>query len=232
MSIWKKLFGSGTSSGDAKKVYKSSDNMGTTYTDYNKVNAAWQAQGMMLAKGNRITINFDNGTSKEVISKGHPYICYTFSTEEAARKGLSSVSFIKTASDTNAFISLEILEFGYYETETPGKWEAIIWGENLTVEMFEESKNKFSEAGGLKKGERIPEKRSEIKPKASKATGKASYVRTDVNGPNTYVIHKAPSKLAALDFLKNTSVTKSLYYVIVETPEGNWGKDIDGIYQE
>ena len=227
MSFFKKLFGTAT-----QKKYKSNDNVSTTYTDYKQVNAAWQAQGMMLDKGNRITINYDNGKSKEVISKGHPYICYTFKTEETAKKGLSSISFIKTASDTNEFISLEVLEFGCYETETKGLWEVIIWGANFNNEMFNESASKLSAAGGMKKGGRVPPEKKQTKPKPTNKAGKATYDRTDKQGPNTYEVYKAPSQSVALEFLKKKSVNKPLYYVIIETPEGNWGKDKDGIYQE
>jgi hypothetical protein len=98
--------------------------------------------------------------------------------------------------------------------------------------MFEESNTKLSAAGGNKKGERKPVENTRSKTKVSNLDGKTTYVRKDVKGPNTYEIYKAPSKSVALEFLKMKPVTKSLYYVIVETPEGNWGKDIDGIYQE
>jgi hypothetical protein len=235
MSLWKKLFGSETQTNKTEKVYKSIDNVGTYYTDHRKVDAAWQAQGMMLGKGNKIDLHvfYKEGVmDKEVISKGSPFTCYLFTTEVAARNGLSSISFIKVASDTNEFISLETLEFGCYDTETNGLWEVIIWGENYTIDLFEESNTKLSAAGGNKKGERKPEESTRSKPKVNIQSGKATYVRKDVNGSNTYEIYKAPSKSVALEFLKTKSVTKQLYYVIVETPEGNWGKDKDGIYKE
>jgi hypothetical protein len=231
MSLWKKLFGSKTKSNKKEKIYKSNDNVGTSYTDYRKVDSAWQAQGMMLAKGSTINLNINLG-DKVVISKGNPFICYTFTTEEAAKNGFSSLSFIKIASDTNEFISLETLEFGCYDTETNGVWEVIIWGESFTSEMFEESNIKLSAAGGKKKGERKPDESTQKTPKASIRTGKVKYSSTIVNGANTYEVYKAPSKAVALEYLKTKSVTKPLYYVIVETPEGNWGKDINGIYQE
>jgi predicted Zn-ribbon and HTH transcriptional regulator len=218
-----------------EKVYKSIDNVGTAYTDHRKVDSAWQAQGMFVGKGNKVDLNVvseDKVVNKEVISKGSPFICYTFTTEETARNGLSSLSFIKIASDTNEFISLETLEFGCYDSGTNGLWEVIIWGDSFTSEMFEESNTKLSAAGGNKKGERKPVENTRSKTKVSNLDGKTTYVRKDVKGPNTYEIYKAPSKSVALEFLKMKPVTKSLYYVIVETPEGNWGKDIDGIYQE
>jgi hypothetical protein len=216
-----------------EKVYSSTDNLGTGYTDCRKADAAWQVQGMTLSKGSTTTMYFNTGEIQNYVSKGHPFLCFTFNDEAHAKNGISSISFIKKASDTNEFISLEILEYGCYETEKTGKWEVIIWGENLTIEMFNEAKSNLEKAGGVMKGERVPIKHSSSGPKpAQKPKGKASYVRTDRKGQNTYEIYKAPSKLVALDFLKGKTVTKALYFLIVETPEGNWGKDIDGIYQE
>ena len=30
----------------------------------------------------------------------------------------------------------------------------------------------------------------------------------------------------------NTSLTQKMYYVVVDTPEGSFGRDINGLYQE
>jgi hypothetical protein len=235
MSIWKSLFGSGSQPDKNEKVYKSSDNVGTTYTDHKKVDAAWQAQGMMFSKGTTVNLtvyNTDGTLNKEVVSKGRPFICYTFTSGEVAKKAMSSLSFIKVAADTNELICLETLEFGCYDAGANGLWEAIIWGDSLTSEMFKESDEKLSAAGGNKKGERKPVEGSNSKKDTKVPISKPKYVRTDTNGVNTYEVYKAASKESALEFLKEKTVKKQLYYVIVETPEGNWGKDIDGIYQE
>ena len=50
----------------------------------------------------------------------------------------------------------------------------------------------------------------------------------------TYEIYGADSKEAAMRFLERipTSEIPGQYYVIVETPRGTFGKDIDGIYEE
>lgn len=233
MSFFKKLFQKKEAVSNKEKKYNSSDNLGTNYTDYIKVNAAWKVQGMMLDKGEEVNL-YRGGTHKKLVAKGHPYICYTFNNQQDAKAAMSSISYFKIAQDTFNFISLEVLEFGCYETETLGEWEVIIWGENFTKELFDEAKSKLSKSRGKIKGERAAQKASiKAKPtKQTKAVEKPNYIRTDYQGANTYDIYSAKSKSAALEFLKNKSVTKSLYYVIIETPEGNWGKDINGIYQE
>ena len=50
----------------------------------------------------------------------------------------------------------------------------------------------------------------------------------------TYEIYKAKSKRAAMCFLARVPEVdiEAQYYVVVETPEGEFGKDTDGIYQD
>ena len=49
---------------------------------------------------------------------------------------------------------------------------------------------------------------------------------------NTYEFNSARSKDEAFTFLRSKTVLPRLYYIVVETPEGSWGLDVDGIYQE
>ncbi len=48
----------------------------------------------------------------------------------------------------------------------------------------------------------------------------------------TYEYYRASSAEEAKYFLEQTAVTQPLYYVMVETPEGKWGRDKDGIFLE
>lgn len=48
----------------------------------------------------------------------------------------------------------------------------------------------------------------------------------------TYEIYRGTSKESALRFLEEREVNKTLYYIIVDTAEGSYGRDIDGIYRE
>ncbi len=47
-----------------------------------------------------------------------------------------------------------------------------------------------------------------------------------------YEMYKSTSAEEARKFLETKTVTQPMYYVIVETPEGNWGKDKEGLYLE
>ena len=64
----------------------------------------------------------------------------------------------------------------------------------------------------------------------SRAT--AIFLREDKDNDNTWRVYKASSKAVALSFLSKLKINRPSYYIVVETPEGNFGKDINGNYQE
>ncbi len=55
---------------------------------------------------------------------------------------------------------------------------------------------------------------------------------TRAQGQYTYEYYRAASAEQARYFLELTEVTKPLYYVMVETPAGKWGRDKDGLFLE
>ncbi len=70
----------------------------------------------------------------------------------------------------------------------------------------------------------------------SKSLGEVTFkermYKTQMGVKMTYEIHTAQSKADALSFLETAKVDAQHFYVIVETPDGNWGKDIMGIFEE
>jgi hypothetical protein len=48
----------------------------------------------------------------------------------------------------------------------------------------------------------------------------------------SYEVYSAESKSEAMQFLSNVEVTEPIKHVVVETPEGSWGRDVAGIYDE
>ena len=127
--------------------------------------------------------------------------------------------------------------FGYYPTGS-GKYEAIICGDELTHELWEQAKASFSKYGGHRKNDLEPERDTTSTSKAKKTKkSKVVFVRENrtpnpFGGINTYRIYKGPDRVSAQAFLKESPVTRNLYYIIVETPEGNYCRDIQGIYKE
>lgn len=48
----------------------------------------------------------------------------------------------------------------------------------------------------------------------------------------TYRIYQGPDAHSAKAFLKRNAVRKRFLYIVVQTPEGNYGRDIQGICRE
>jgi hypothetical protein len=54
----------------------------------------------------------------------------------------------------------------------------------------------------------------------------------ECNGQASYLTLTGPDAERAKDFLRSESVDRELYYIVVETPDGVWGLDIEGLYLE
>jgi hypothetical protein len=52
------------------------------------------------------------------------------------------------------------------------------------------------------------------------------------SGIVTYEVYTARTARRGRDFLNSRTVTERDYHIVVETPEGTWSKDIDGLYKE
>jgi hypothetical protein len=218
MSFWGRLFG--RSSGDKKqaKSFVEKDNRGTRHDVEGLANSYWLA--------------------RMASPKKDPFVVYSFDKEEDARQALLELPCIHIAEDSKKLICTEVLIFGYYSTKE-GKYEAIICGDDLTHELWEQTKASFIKYGGRPRGqgELEPEKRAVPlqTAKVSKA-GKVTFVREDrqqkMGQTMIYRIHKGSDAASAKAFLEQNPVAKQLYYIIVETPEGNYCRDIQGIYKE
>jgi hypothetical protein len=69
-------------------------------------------------------------------------------------------------------------------------------------------------------------------PAAPVKANNVTFVSEDHKGMHTYRVYRAPSKAAAMAFLQANPVTQNYLYLIVETPHGDFGRDINGIYEE
>jgi hypothetical protein len=168
--------------------------------------------------------------------KKDPFVLYTFDTEAAARQALLALPCIHVAADTGKLLCTETLIFGCYPTDR-GDYEAIVCGDDLTHELWEQAKASFARHGGRPKGpgELEPEKRVAA-PQKQVVLGKVSFVREDRQQEHgaimVYKVHKGPNAASAKAFLEAHPVTQKLHYFVVETPEGNYCRDIEGIYKE
>lgn len=53
-----------------------------------------------------------------------------------------------------------------------------------------------------------------------------------LGGTCIYEVWTTSDAQAAKEYLNTRTITRRMYYLVVETPEGNWGKDFDGVYKE
>ena len=218
MAFWKRLFGSGegATKGAGPTTFTEKDNRGTRHDRLSLATTYWMA---------RMTS-----------PKKDPYVMYVFDQASDAEAALLELPCIHVAQDTKALICTEVLTFGYYKRED-GKYEALICGDDLTHELWEQAGASFAKHGGKRKNDLEPEKRAApAKPEKAARPGKVVFVREDrqskMGKTLIYRIHKGPDAASAKEFLQQNPVTQPLYYIIIETPEGNYCRDIDGIYKE
>ena len=174
------------------------------------------------------------------MSRKDAFVMGTFGSGEQAKQALLELPCIHVAQDSGNLICTEPLIFGYYQTED-GRWEGIVCGDELSPELWEAAKAAFARHGGKIKNELKPQAKAKPMPTSSGSASKVVFVRDDQQerrGPSGanytlhYQIHKGPDAASAKAFLQEHPVTRQLHYIMVETPEGTWGRDIDGIYKE
>lgn len=208
----------GAAPGVEEKVSKSfteKNNMGTRYDTLDKVASYWWTRNMA--------------------QKFDPFVMYIFDNGADAHDALLELDCIHVAEDTGNLICTETLIFGYYATED-GRYEAFMCGEELTPDLWVKTKKSFEKHGGHRKNELEPEEKVISESKKIQTTSEVVFVKEyseeRMGFTYTYHIYKAPDEASAKAFLQENPVNRVHYYVIVETPEGNWGRDIDGIYKE
>lgn len=198
--------------------FKEKDNRGTRHDTLGFATGYWMARMSQVKKD--------------------PFVMYIFDNAKDAREALLELPCIKVAGDTENLICTEILHFGYYQ-QSDGKYEALICGDDLTHEMWEQAKASFAKHGGRRKNDLEPEKRAAAAPKIEAASPESVvFVREDRKPSQLagktciYRVYKGPNAASARAFLEKNPVNKELYYIIVETPEGNYARDIQGMYKE
>ena len=199
------------------EAYYNMDNLGTNHDTVEKATAYWL--------GERFQSEYKP-----------PFTMYIFDNAEDAEKALLELPYIHKAIDTGKLICDEVFIYGYYKV-ADANYEAIICGKDLTYEQFTQAEKAFEKYGGKRKNNLEPEKTSENiqqQPSDNNTQNKESSVKFRekiTKDQFTYECYDADNKNDALEFLKQQVVNQRLYYICVYTPEGDYGKDIDGVYQ-
>lgn len=220
MAIFTRLFRPQTSSEPeaGAGTYREHDNSGTRHDTLEKATAYWLAR---LSS-----------------PKKDPFVMYVFNRPEDARAALLELPCIHEAQDTRNLVCSEVLTFGYYRT-TEGPYEALVCGADLTHELWAQAHDSFARHGGRKKNDLEPEIGSAPAAIASPpeiAASKVEFVREDrqdkMGKTFIYRVHRAPDAASAQAFLEDHPVSQPLLYLIVETPEGTYARDLEGTYKE
>ena len=202
---------------DSTPEFLEKDNLGTRQDTEQKATAYWISRITMPEK--------------------HPFTLFKFTSELSAEQAFLELPYIHKAKDTNNLICRKLLIFGYYKTKE-GIYEAILCGKDLTLDEFNKAENAFKKHGGILKNNLKPSNLAENKQKKEENMNKVGnsdnvkFNKKYQEGPFTYECYLAKNKADAMAFLNKKTVGKSLYYIVVDTPEGNFGRDINGIYEE
>lgn len=165
-----------------------------------------------------------------------PFLMYFFDNEKSAKEALLEFPCIHENED-GSLVCSDVLTFGYYASQEDGKpdgkYEAIICGDDLTCELWEQAKNIFTEHGGKQNKELKPEKHeSPALDTMIPQPDKIKFVDEEVSSNVTYRVHKGPDVASALAFLDENPIHKPSYHIVVETPGGTYCRDINGFYKE
>jgi HEAT repeat protein/uncharacterized protein YndB with AHSA1/START domain len=200
----------------SKELFYEKDNLGTRQDTTEKAISYWKGRRWQAKK------------------EPDPFVLYTFKTEKDAKAALLELSCIHEAKDTGNLICTETLDFGYYNLGS--EYEAIICGVDLSHELWEIANASFAKHGGIKKNDLEPKLNTKTITTEVPSDDQVIFLREDrVNdafGLTIYRVFKGPNAASAKAFLQKQQVTKKLYFIVVETSEGNYGKDINGIYKE
>jgi len=199
-----------------QKSFSERDNMGTRQDTMDHAVVYWMA--------------------RNTGQKFEPYVLYEFDEGSDAKEALLELDCIHIAEDTGKLICTETLVFGYYQRDD-GKWEAIVCGEDMNHELWDAAKNSFVNNGGQRKNDQEPEERASTTSESEIAEpDEVIFVREDhkqvMEEDTVYRIHKGPDAASAKAFFEQNPVDRKFYHIVIETPEGNYCRDIQGIYKE
>jgi hypothetical protein len=210
----------------AEASFTEADNVGTRLETAEKANAFWIASVSAHSKA----VEKVHGALHISGASAPPFVAYKFKDRPTAENAITSLSYITRARDTGNLISTELINFGCYE-DPPGVFEVLVFGDGLTPEMYKEAMRKLAASRGTQKDHKEPPQKSARK-SVPAAAFPVSFVRTEKKGEFKYHIYRGPGKEAALAYLKTLPLPKKLEYHIVETPEGNFGRDVTGMFEE
>jgi len=201
-----------------ERMYNERDNKGMRVNTFEQSMSYWMVERMQ-------------NTRKD------PFVYYVFKNSNDPHKAMLDLPFIHQAADTGKLVCDELFRFGYFPVSNngvfTGEYDAFIAGADLTYDQWENIHATFTRYNGTKKNDLEPDKTAKgVSTAGNGNAANVSFVREDSDGTSVWRVFRASGKADAMAFLSQQQVTRPLYYIIVETPDGNFGRDKDGFYQE
>lgn len=165
------------------------------------------------------------------------YVAYRFASMESAREALLQLSYVQEEAD-GTLSSAEDVLYGIYAHD--GKFVAYVAGMNLGYAPWREASALFPELYEAEyfRVSSAPEVKLEIpdieKLMADESIEVEHIQNIDGIGDDfgKYYIYETPDKETALVFLERVSVDSGGIHIIAKTPEGIWGRDSYGVYED
>lgn len=197
-------------------VFNEADNLGTRYTTFNQVQGYWEYYELSQTKD--------------------PYLLYDFNEKSDALDALLDLPCFHMAKDSNNLICTETIIFGYYYNHESDKYQVLLAGIGLSQELWKKAILTFNKHKGVKKDDRKPLKVGTTPSNTHINLDNVKFKRTEMGTGSgymiTYHIYTASDADTAKAFLQKNPVYEKFLYIVIETPEGNYGRDINGIYRE
>ena len=165
------------------------------------------------------------------------YVAYRFPTRQTAREALTTLSYINESKGGDLTCLHQIL-FGFYPHKD--KFVVFVGGKDLTYALWREASAVLPEMGQAEyfRVSTAPGVDVEVPNLEQLLADEALHVEhvEDRDGEGDdytkYYVYKAQDKTSAMTFLQRAEIQTDGAHVVVQTPEGTWGKDVNGIYEE
>ena len=174
-----------------------------------------------------------------LVKEPEPLIFYFFDDKDKAIQAFAEVSCIAVAEDSKKIICTDVFTFGVFPAtgeDDSQTWGALLAGKSLSQDIWLEVKECFTKHGGkMRREEEVKAEKStshKQKKQGNPSLVKFSHERTDnAYGLATYVHYTAQSKADAMAWLQQNPVNKPSYFLVVETPDGSFCRDIQGFFE-
>lgn len=164
-----------------------------------------------------------------------PHVIGRFPDRERAMSILAGVSCLSMSEKAGRELSCRWpLEYGFVPEEE-GALVGFIAGSAFEYPLWREARDlmhRSRDAELLSAKPPLPDVHVPQEGAAAEAVSEVGQFEGDDHDPSCYWVFQADAPEAAKAFLKQVRVNTNGWHVVVQTPQGHWGRDARGLYQE